>query len=225
MPPSALSDQSVVTPVSHAALDKAPDTGMGRFFSPTTLNLIRKLASDEMATNERNHVLEVLAEEWRAFMRECRRQATTFFTSRLMMALAAEKIFDDTEHNRVAERPPIVLTASDRDKLVALLRTASTTIDPEVALFLREELDRADIFVGEVSPTAVVSIGSTVKFIDQAVTSIRRVKLVHPNEADGVDRISITGALGSALIGLGPGQTISWGENQAHQRVTVLETN
>jgi hypothetical protein len=63
-----------------------------------------------------------------------------------------------------------------------------------------------------------------VKLVDQAVTSFRRVKLAHRDDANGVDRISITGTLGSGLIGLRPGQAINWGENEAHQRVTVLET-
>ena len=62
------------------------------------------------------------------------------------------------------------------DALLALLRTAVTDMEPDVARFLREELERADIVSGEVSPTAVVSIGSAVKFIDHAAMKIRQVK-------------------------------------------------
>ena len=46
------------------------------------------------------------------------------------------------------ERPPIVLTASDRDKLHELLTLAVTPMD-QGARFLREELERADIVYGE----------------------------------------------------------------------------
>jgi regulator of nucleoside diphosphate kinase len=130
---------------------------------------------------------------------------------------------DDPEYGHVLERPPIVLTASDRDRLSSLLLTSSTTIDPEAARFLREELARADVVCSEVPRSAMVSIGSTVKFVDHDATSIREVKLMHPNEANNVDLISVTGSLGSALIGLGPGQTISWLEGQNERQVTVLE--
>jgi regulator of nucleoside diphosphate kinase len=130
---------------------------------------------------------------------------------------------DGPEYGRVLERPPIVLTASDRDRLSSLLLTSSRTIDPEAARFLREELARADLVCNDVSPSAMVSIGSTVKFVNPDATSIREVKLVHPNEANNVDLISVTGSLGSALIGLGPGQTISWHEGQTERQVTVLE--
>ena len=126
------------------------------------------------------------------------------------------------ERNHLIQRPPIVLTTSDRDSLLSLLRSESTTIDPTIARFLREELERADIAPNEISSNAIVSIGSTVKFVDQNSTSIREAKLVLPDEGNDVDLVSVTGALGSALLGLGPGQTISWYEGQTERRTTVL---
>jgi regulator of nucleoside diphosphate kinase len=136
----------------------------------------------------------------------------------------ANEVVDPARRCHLRQRPPIVLTNSDRDCLVALLHTSATDMEPDVARFLREELERADIVSGDISPTAVVSIGSTVKFIDHAAVNIRQVKLVLPDEANRVDLISVTGALGSALIGLGPGQTISWHEGQTERQITVLET-
>jgi regulator of nucleoside diphosphate kinase len=121
----------------------------------------------------------------------------------------------------VDQRPPIVIATADRDLLLDLLPTT----DSEAAEFLREELERADIACREIAPNALVSIGSTVKFIDHKAMSIKAVKLVLPYEANGIDLISVTGALGSALIGLGPGQTITWYEAQTERRATVLETN
>ena len=64
-----------------------------------------------------------------------------------------------------AQRPAIVLTAVVRQRLVTLVRTA--TLDPSVARFLHEELARADI-VPE-GAAGAVTIGSQVKFVDQAV--------------------------------------------------------
>jgi len=132
---------------------------------------------------------------------------------------------DSAQRNHLLQRPTIVLTSSDRDSLLALLRTAATDMEPSVARFLREELERADILSGEISPTALVSMGSTVKFIDHAAMKIRQVTLVLPDEANGVDLISVTTALGSALVGLGPGQTITWHEGQTERQSTVLATS
>ena len=138
---------------------------------------------------------------------------------------ATTETVDPAQRSHLLRRPPIVLTNSDRDSLVALLRTAVTDMEPDVARFLREELERADIVSGEISPTAVVSIGSTVKFIDHAAMEIRQVKLVLPDEANDVDLISVTAALGSALVGLGPGQTITWLEGQTKRQIAVLATS
>jgi regulator of nucleoside diphosphate kinase len=131
---------------------------------------------------------------------------------------------DPARRNHLLQRPAIVMTNSDRDRLLVLLRTAGTDMEPGVARFLREELERAEFVSGEISPTAMVSIGSTVKFIDHAAMNIRQIKLVLPDEANDVDLISVTVALGSALIGLGPGQTISWHEGQTERQITVLAT-
>jgi|SRR5689334_1194640 len=138
---------------------------------------------------------------------------------------AANQAIDPTKRSHLLRRPPIVLTSSDRDSILALLRTAVTDMEPGVARFLREELERADIVSGEISPTAVVSIGSTVKFIDYAAMKIRQVKLVLPDEANDVELISVAGALGSALVGLGPGQTIAWHEGQTERHIAVLATS
>ncbi len=136
----------------------------------------------------------------------------------------AKEVLDPMPHASIFERPPIVLKASDRDRLSSLLLSV-TMVDPQAARFLREEIDRAEIVCSEVSSTALVSIGSTVKFIDHDARSTKEVTLVPPNEANEIDLISVVGKLGSALIGLGPGQTISWCDDQTERRTTVLATN
>ena len=106
-----------------------------------------------------------------------------------------------------ASRPPIVLTSEDRERLLSLKDAA---MEPEVARFLLEELERADI----VSPSAVIAsplvrMGSEVKFIDYATDRIEQVKLVYPEEADkSRGWISVLTPIGTALLGLGPGQSI-----------------
>ena len=108
-----------------------------------------------------------------------------------------------------ASRPPIVLTSEDRERLLSL-KDAAMKEAPEVARFLLEELERADI----VPPSAVIAsplvrMGSEVKFIDYATDRIEQVRLVYPEEADeSRGWISVLTPIGSALLGLGPGQSI-----------------
>jgi regulator of nucleoside diphosphate kinase len=121
------------------------------------------------------------------------------------------------------QRPPIVLTASDRDKLLALLDDAPQMMDTCTARFLREEIERADITPRDVAPNSVVRMGCEVKFLDHAGTRIRRAQLVFPEEAQGRQYISILSPIGSALIGLGLGQSIRWMEQGRERSLAVLE--
>jgi regulator of nucleoside diphosphate kinase len=118
-------------------------------------------------------------------------------------------------------RPPIVLTAEDREQLSALLETASEK-ESAAARFLREEIDRADIVRGMPAATSLVQMGSEVRFIDHH-SRVREVRLVYPGEAGTDLSLSVLTPVGSALIGLGPGQTIAWLERGIERRLTVLE--
>lgn len=122
-------------------------------------------------------------------------------------------------------RPPIVLTTLDYNRLYALLSSIASEmeIEPNVAQFLREELDRAVIVHDEVAITSLVTMGSEVKFIDHDSASIRRIKLVYPDDASNSPGISVLTPIGSALIALGPGQSITWNEYGNERKLTVLE--
>jgi regulator of nucleoside diphosphate kinase len=108
-----------------------------------------------------------------------------------------------------ASRPPIVLTSEDRERLSSL-KDAAMKKAPEVARFLLEELERADIVPpGAVIASPLVRMGSEVKFIDYATDKIEQVRLVYPEEAnESRGWISVLTPIGSALLGLGPGQSI-----------------
>jgi regulator of nucleoside diphosphate kinase len=121
------------------------------------------------------------------------------------------------------QRPPIVLTALDRERLFALLDDTPTTVDKETVCFLREEIDRADIAPDDVAPNSVVRLGFDVKFVDHADARIRRAQLVFPEEAQCNRCISVLSPVGSALIGLGPGQSICWTAQGRERRLAVLE--
>lgn len=128
-----------------------------------------------------------------------------------------------SDEAKTQQRPPIVLTTMDRERLVALMRNLPDSTHPEVAKFLREEVERADIATGDVPTSSVVRIGSDVKFIDHDDGRIHRAKLVFPEEARESRCISVLSSVGSALIGLGPGQSIWWTELGRERRLSVLE--
>jgi regulator of nucleoside diphosphate kinase len=62
-----------------------------------------------------------------------------------------------------------------------------------------------------------------VKFVDHADARIRRAQLVFPEEAQCNHYISVLSPIGSALIGLGPGQSIRWTEQGRERSLAVLE--
>jgi regulator of nucleoside diphosphate kinase len=120
------------------------------------------------------------------------------------------------------KRPPILVTSKDRDLLISLLRNSVSALEPAAAQFLREELDRADIAPDKAS-RMMVGMGCEVKFIDHGEQRLRTGRLVYPEEVEGGHCISVLSPIGSALIGLGPGQSISWVEDGIERTLTVLE--
>lgn len=103
------------------------------------------------------------------------------------------------------EKP--IITQSNREKIATILPMARE----DIAALLEEELERANIVSDEELPTDVVSMNSTVKFLDLETEKESIVQLVFPQDANMVEnKISILTPVGSALIGLRAGQTINW---------------
>jgi regulator of nucleoside diphosphate kinase len=137
--------------------------------------------------------------------------------------ITASKLSSELDEAHALQRPPIVMTASDRESLFALIRDMEAIADNESIRFLREEVARADIAPRDLPPKLVVRMGSRVKFVDHADERIHRATLVYPNEAGGGDCVSILTSVGTALIGLGPGQAIQWTERGAERSLAILE--
>ena len=131
----------------------------------------------------------------------------------------------DFECNRVEQRPPIMLTVSDRDRLFALLGAAPATVSTEVACFLREEIERADVVPDDIPANAIVRLGCDVRFVDLSGVRIQQAQLVLPEEAQSRHCISVLSPIGSALIGLGPGQSIRWADQGRERSLAVLEVS
>jgi regulator of nucleoside diphosphate kinase len=118
--------------------------------------------------------------------------------------------------------PPIVVSEADYERLTNLAAAIEERA-PEVAGVLQAEMDRARVVPADSFPADVVQMGSTVEFRSDSGEE-RRVTLVYPGEADlAQGRISILTPIGAALIGLSPGQSITWAARDGRRRhLTVL---
>jgi len=105
------------------------------------------------------------------------------------------------------DRPSIVLTRMDRQKLLRLLQDLPTgSLDTD--RLLREEIDRADMISDNRAWSSAVRLGCEVKFVELGTSHLRRGRLVLPDETKAACSISVLSPIGTALIELGPGQSI-----------------
>lgn len=116
------------------------------------------------------------------------------------------------------KKPKIVVSDIDHERLTILAGNVSEKLE-EVAEELLQELDRAKIVPQKKLPLDVVRMGSMVEFRSNDGHE-RKVTLVYPGEADiAQGKISILTPIGTALIGLTPGQSMSWvaRDGKAHE--------
>ncbi|MFC4254717.1 nucleoside diphosphate kinase regulator [Altererythrobacter xixiisoli] len=124
---------------------------------------------------------------------------------------------------QLTERPPIVLIESEADALSDLAFSIRSR-NPTVANLLIEEIDRAETVDAAQIPADVVTMGSTVTFVDQKSGEQHRVQLVFPGDADlDAGRLSILTPVGAGLIGLRAGQSISWPDRTGKDRTLTIE--
>ena len=123
-------------------------------------------------------------------------------------------------------KPRITLTAVDHDRLSDLARAAMNSM-PDVASCLSEELERARVLPSGREAADVVCMGSEVEFRDDTTGKTQKLTLVYPDKADiALGRISILTPIGTALIGLGEGQSITWETRTGElRRLTVLQVH
>ncbi len=117
--------------------------------------------------------------------------------------------------------PAIVLSQSDHRQL-SLLALAGTGHSADIADDLLHELDRAEIVADVALPDQIVRMGSVVRF--RTGRDQRTVTLVYPADADiGSARVSVLTPIGTALVGLRAGQSITFRTRDGRpQMLTVL---
>lgn len=101
----------------------------------------------------------------------------------------------------------LIMTQADFEMLSEIVNSTRS----ERTVLLEEELGRASIVSAHELPSDVVSMNSTLSFLDLDSGKESVMTLVYPNEANiEENKISILAPIGSALIGLRVGQIINW---------------
>jgi regulator of nucleoside diphosphate kinase len=129
--------------------------------------------------------------------------------------------------NAAADRGKPKILVSDDDLLrLTRLAEAASRHSPDIAETLLSELERAGVVPPEAMPDNVIRMGSTVEYRPDDGEP-RRVLLVFPGEADiAMNRISILTPIGTALLGLSPGQSIEWtARDQRVHRLAILSVD
>lgn len=121
-----------------------------------------------------------------------------------------------------ASRPQIHMLEEEAEKLTNLALSVEGRF-PHVSELLIREVSRATLHkAGAISPD-VVTMGSSVEFIDKGNEARRKVQLVYPPQADiSAARVSILTPVGAGLIGLREGQSILWPDREGHERQLVI---
>ncbi len=122
-------------------------------------------------------------------------------------------------------KPLITVARTDHTRLTGLAQGALERL-PEVADELLVELERASVASDDQLAPNVIRMGSTATYLTETGEE-RTVTLVYPGEADiAAGKISILTPVGVALLGLAPGQSISWQTRTGNEhRLTIRAVN
>jgi regulator of nucleoside diphosphate kinase len=120
-------------------------------------------------------------------------------------------------------RPAIILSAEDHERLSGLAHAARQRM-PGLAEELAYEIGRARVLAKGKHPQDIVSMNSEVEFRDDTSGRVQRIRLVYPDEADiSLRKVSVLTPVGTALIGLRTGGSITWETpNGETRQLTVL---
>lgn len=113
------------------------------------------------------------------------------------------------EKTKARRKPNIKISATDHARL-SMLANSTAERNADVADELFAELDRARVTPDNAMSDDIVQMGSTVEFKPDTGES-KTVTLVFPGDADiSAGKVSILTPIGTALLGLAPGQSIQW---------------
>lgn len=114
----------------------------------------------------------------------------------------------------------LIITTTDLERLRPLLDLH----DSAAAEALDAELHRAQIVAPDRVPADVVTMNREVVYEDCETAATRTVRVVYPQDADPERGcISVLAPIGSALLGLSVGQSITWRVPHGTKRLRVVE--
>jgi regulator of nucleoside diphosphate kinase len=119
--------------------------------------------------------------------------------------------------------PDIIVGQNDHRTLLGLAMAGrgNTADDSDGLLY---ELERAKVVEDEAVPPDVVRMGSTVRYMAGGGAE-RVVTLVYPKDADIQNgRISVLTPVGTALLGLRAGQSITWMTRDGRKQVLTVKS-
>jgi regulator of nucleoside diphosphate kinase len=118
---------------------------------------------------------------------------------------------------KTGDKPNIKISNSDHARLSALANAIAAR-NPDISDELLAELDRARLVPDGNSCTHIVHMGTTVTFKPD-IGDTKTVTLVFPGDADiSAGKISVLTPVGTALLGLTVGQSITWTARDGRQR-------
>ncbi|MES2498775.1 MAG: nucleoside diphosphate kinase regulator [Pseudomonadota bacterium] len=123
---------------------------------------------------------------------------------------------------KAGRRPAIHMIDSEADALADMAVAVEERL-PQVSSLLLEEIERATLHNARRIPADVVTMCSSVDFVDEASGTSRNVQLVYPRDADiDAGRVSILTLVGAGLIGLREGQSILWPSRDGLRRLLTI---
>ena len=106
-------------------------------------------------------------------------------------------------------KPSITMSSLDWERLDKLIHMDAYSRLPGLDA-LEEEMERANVVEPTEVPPDVVTMNSTVEFIDDKTQQTFQMTLVYPDAVTGTETVSIFAPVGSALLGLSVDQSIVW---------------
>ena len=114
----------------------------------------------------------------------------------------------------------IIITTTDFERLQSVLDTTSSPASE----LLDFELRRARVVEPREVPADVVTMNSSVVYEDCDTSERREVRVCYPRDANvTAGRVSVLAPIGSALLGLRVGQSITWSVPNGTKRIRVVE--
>lgn len=110
----------------------------------------------------------------------------------------------------MSEQPKIKITQDDYESIINLIERLPSP-QRDIVQGLSDELDRAEVVPTDEGDSNFVSMYSKVDYKNLDTDETRTIELTFPKDANiEADKISILSPIGTALLGLKVGQTISW---------------